>query len=180
MRRLESHQYHAAMNSQMNNFLDAVDRLIALINAELRQRGIDHSVSQLDRQQLLECKKSPMDCLLNYDFPMFTPHRNLVFVDTKRQFGSYIVFGNDPAYNNFYVLDLESDNRVLAIDQESGIVTHTCARDFDSFLSAFAVLIDRDVANRAEQGSSTDGWIERAVAEAGGEEYQSFYEFMIA
>ena len=168
------------MNNQMISFLDAIDKLIAVIKAELREREIQYSGNQLDRRQLKNCKSPPMDCLLNYNFPMFTPHRNLIFIDAKRQFGEYVVFANDPTYNNFYALDIQCNSRIVAIDQESGSVVHSCARDFNSFLSAFAVLINRDVASRTNQESLRENWVERAVAEAGGAEYQPFYEFVIA
>ncbi|WP_238752425.1 hypothetical protein [Neolewinella maritima] len=164
----------------MNIFLNAVDKLISVVAVELEQLGVANSTSQLDRQHFIECKESPVDCLQSYKFPMFTPHRNLSFSETKKQFGNYVIFGSDPVYDNLYAQDLGRKNQIVVIDQQSGSVIYICARCFNSFLAAFAVLIDRDVANRTEYKVPSDMWIDQAATQAGGAEYRSFYEFVIA
>ena len=56
---------------------------------------------------------------------------------------------------------------------------YACADDFTSFLSAFIVLIDLEVAlGRQQMIADPLGVLNEAVVAAGGEEYRPFYRFI--
>lgn len=156
-------------------FVDAVNAYIEGQNERMKRYGLGESIPKAD--YLSNGEEDLLTRFSKHTFPDNTPHRHLYFFEEFRQNSEYIAFGGNANYNDVYVVEKKT-GKVLVFSEEECFL-NCCADSFASFLEAFIVLIDLDIAlSRNKLAINPLAILDEAVAAAGGEEYRPFYKFI--
>ncbi len=160
-------------------FINAVNNYIKVINQDMMAYGLDESalwpfVEPISGQYADE---ELIYRLQAYNFPDNTPYRHLFFLEEFKENDQYIAFGENTNYNSTYVIEKKT-GKVLSFSENEDLLA-SCAVDLSSFLKAFTVMIDLEIAHiQKKKITNPLAMLNRAVAAAGGEEYRPFYEFI--
>lgn len=156
-------------------FIAAVNRYVVMQNEKIKRYGLTELISKVD--ELPDEGGDLLTRFSRHSFPNFTPHRHLYFFDEFKQNAEFIAFGGNDNYNDVYVVEKKT-GKVLVFSEEERF-QYACADNFTSFLSAFIVLIDLEIAlGRQQMIANPLAVLNEAVVAAGGEEYRPFYRFI--
>lgn len=160
-------------------FIRAVNDYITAINQDMIDYGLDESAlwplispisDSYNNEELIYR-------LQEYEFPDNTPHRHLFILKEFKENDTYIAFGENANYNSIYVIEKDT-NKVLSFSEFEDFLA-SCAKDLRSFLKAFTVIIDLEIAHiQKRKIDNPQHILDEAVAAAGGEEYRAFYKFI--
>lgn len=156
-------------------FVAAVNTYVAMQNEKMKRYGLTELIPMVN--ELPDEDGDLLTRFSRHSFPDLTPHRHLYFFDEFKQNDEFVAFGGNDNYNDVYVVEKKT-GKVLVFSEEERF-QYACADNFTSFLSAFIVLIDLEVALGQQQIISDPlAVLNETVAAAGGEEYRAFYRFI--
>lgn len=161
-------------------FIEAVNNYITAINQDRLAYGLDESDLWSSVEPVVSEEYADVELIYRlqaYHFPDNTPHRHLFLLEEFKENDQYIAFGEDANYNSPYVIDKRT-GKVLSFSEYEDLLA-SCAADLSSFLKAFTVMINLEIAHIGkEKIVNPQAVLDEAVAAAGGEEYRAFYQFI--
>lgn len=160
-------------------FINAVNNYISVINQDMIAYGLDEAALWPFVEPISEqyADDELIYRLQAYNFPDNTPHRHLFFLGEFKENDQYIAFGENTNYNSTYVIEKKT-GKVLSFSENEDFLA-SCAIDLSSFLEAFTVMINLEIAHiQKKKIINPLAMLNQAVAAAGGEGYRPFYEFI--
>lgn len=160
-------------------FVKAVNTYITVINQDMIAYGLEESALWPFIETISEqyADDELIYRLQAYSFPDNTPHRHLFFLKEFKENDEYIAFGENTNYNSTYVIEKKT-GKVLSFSEHE-VFLASCAIDLSSFLKAFTVMINLEIAHIQKKKITNPLTIlNSAVTAAGGEQYRPFYEFI--